>query len=285
MAGLRPILVWFDMRRRLIVVLLVGWGLVIASGTGAAAEDARWLGTPRFERALAPLAILYVAVVVGLLVFAVATNVQRPTKTPERRSQWKVLFVLVLLVLLATVFPRRDADDVAPDEPEAPVEAAEPVAERDPVVGRNELLPLLAILVSAVGVLVWTKRRIERPENEVESLALGSELEPLIREVIGGLELGTDPRSSVIRAYSQLEEALGAHGGPRRATETPMEHIRRALAHLSIDTTPVLQLARLYEVARFSDHAISIEDQRRAIEGLNRVRDDLAATASATVMP
>lgn len=280
MAGLRPILAWFDQRRTLIVMLLVGWGLVIASGSGAAANDARWLGTPRFERALAPLAILYVVVVVGLLVYAVATNVQRPTKPPDRHSQWKVLLVLVLLVVLATVFPRRASDDVAPEEPEAPVEAVETVGEADPVVAGNELLPLLAILAAAVVVLVWTKRRIERPENEVASSALSTELEPLISKVIGGLELGTDPRSSVIRAYSQLEGAFAAHGESRRSTETPMEHIRRALAHLDINTEPVLDLARLYEIARFSDHTISVEDQHRAIEGLTRVRNDLAATAS-----
>lgn len=280
MAGLRSILAWFDMRRRLIVMLLVGWGLVIASGGGAEAESVRWLGIPRIERALVPLAILYVAVVVGLLVYAVATNVQRPTEAPDRRSQWRVLVVLLLLVLLSTLFPRNTSDEVTPDEPEVPVEAAEPAAERDPVLGRNELLPLLVILASAIGVLVWTKRRIERPENEVESSALGAELEPIISSVILGLQQGTDPRSSVIRAYSQLEDALAAHGESRLAAETPMEHIRRALAHLNIDTEPVLQLARLYEVARFSDHAISIDDQRRAIDRLSRVRHDLAMASS-----
>ena len=195
------------------------------------------------------------------------------------------MLVLVLLVLLATVFPRRASDDVVPDEPEVPIEAVETVAEPDPVVAGNELVPLFVILAAAVAVLVWTKRRIEQPENEVESSALSTELEPLISSVIGRLELGTDPRSSVIRAYSQLEGAFAAHGESRRATETPMEHIRRALAHLDIDTEPVLQLARLYEIARFSDHAITVEDQHRAIKGLTQVRDDLAASTSPAVTP
>ena len=261
-------------------MLLIGWGLVIASSSGKAPEDARWLGTPRFDRALVPLAILYVAVVVIVLVFAVATNVRRPTEPPDRRSRRRVMVLLALLVLLAMLFPRKASDDVAPTEPQAPVEAAEPAAGQDPLLGRNQLLPLLAILALAVGVLIWTKRRIERPENDVESLVRSAELEPLISIVIGRLELGTDPRSSVIRAYSQLEEALAARGEPRLATETPMEHIRRAIAHLDIDTDPVLQLARLYEIARFSGHAVSVVDQNRAIEGLTQVRDDLATTAS-----
>lgn len=283
MAGLRLILAWFDPRRRLIAVLLGGWGLVIASGGGASAEEGKWLGIPRLERALAAAAIVYVAIVVILLVFAVALNVRRPTERPDRGSQWRLMLLLSLLVLLSTLFPRPSSDDTASVEPPAPVEADEPAVDPSPAPGRNELLALAVVLASAIGVLMWSKRRIENRNHDIESLAPRAELEPLIGRLIDDLELGTDPRSAVIRAYSQFEETLSEHGEARLLTETPMEHVRRALAHLEIDGEPVLRLAGLYEIARFSDHAVSVDDQRRAIAGLTRVRNDLATTASASV--
>lgn len=279
MAGLRLILAWCDTRRRLVAALLAGWGLVIASGGGAAPTDDQWLGIPRMERGFAALTISYVVVVVLLLVLAVAVNVRRPSKRPDRRSEWRPLLLLVLLVLLSVLFPRQSSEDAASVEPSVQAEADELAAEQTPVGGRNELVALAAVLGSAIGVLVWTKRRIEHRDDD-RTLTPETGLEPLIGRLIDGLELGPDPRSAVIGAYAQLEEALAEHGEARLMTETPMEHVRRALAHLEIDTEPVLQLARLYEIARFSDHGVSVEDQHRAIAGLTRVRQDLAVMVS-----
>jgi hypothetical protein len=73
-------------------------------------------------------------------------------------------------------------------------------------------------------------------------------------------------------AYRGLEQALEGMDLPRASTETPREHLARSLVVLSLGgpatAGPLLELADLYQVARFSERPVTADDQRRAAEAL-----------------
>ena len=99
----------------------------------------------------------------------------------------------------------------------------------------------------------------------------------MIGRMVEGLDVGTDPRLAVMVAYAGLESALADLGQARDPAETPTEYMGRVLSQLRIDPSPLIKLAGLYEVARFSDHAVSVDDQLEAAASLHRVRQALAA--------
>ncbi|MCP3987960.1 MAG: DUF4129 domain-containing protein [Actinomycetia bacterium] len=77
-------------------------------------------------------------------------------------------------------------------------------------------------------------------------------------------------------AYAGVEGALADLGHPPRPTETPTEYLARVLKEVVVDPTPLVDLARLHELARFSDHPISHGDQQEAAAALRRVRSELS---------
>ena len=88
-----------------------------------------------------------------------------------------------------------------------------------------------------------------------------------------------DPRTAVLRSYAVLETVLASHELERAKSETVTEHLRRALRNLRVDATPLIELGRLYELARFSDHPISKTQQIDAAEALERARLSLAGAS------
>jgi hypothetical protein len=79
-----------------------------------------------------------------------------------------------------------------------------------------------------------------------------------------------------LAAYASLERALTERGHGRDPAETPTEHLARVLADDPGLAPPAIQLGALYELARFSDREITIDDQHRAAESLDRARHRLA---------
>jgi hypothetical protein len=129
-------------------------------------------------------------------------------------------------------------------------------------------------------VFLWTRRRL------AATLGTGSE-PPLEAGIAPGIGLaadhllhGTDPRASVLAAYASLEASLAEQGHGRGLSETPTEHLRRALAEVPEVGGPAIKLGELYEIARFSDIPITSEDQRLAASELDRARRQLMATLS-----
>jgi hypothetical protein len=84
-----------------------------------------------------------------------------------------------------------------------------------------------------------------------------------------------DPNTAVIGAYARLLEGLAASGVPRRTYEAPVEHLRRALAHLRVSPEPVRRLVGLFEVARFSTKALTMDQRDQALSALREVASEL----------
>jgi hypothetical protein len=141
------------------------------------------------------------------------------------------------------------------------------------------LAPLLAILgASGIAVAAFLvaerrrRRRLPRDFNAAEALS------DVLEETLDDLRVETDPRRAVIAAYARMERALAAHGFPRRRFEAPHEYLNRVLGELSGGRLAAARLTALFERARFSPHEINAEMKTEAIEAIESLQADLAAT-------
>lgn len=280
MAPLRKVIAWFDGRRRVIIALLVGWTVVIGVGTGATPSTTRWVGLPSLDWAGYVFVVITALLWLLLVVTAVLFRREGSPTSARRKPLWPVAVLLVFLVILSL---RQPGDETAEPEPEQSAADEEGSGSSDPpitvLVGR-EVGAILLILTVSAGLLAWSRRRIGSLESTARhdvDRPLESDLAPAVGLAADRLLLGTDPRSAVLAAYAELERALSHRGLERQPAETPSEHLQRVLTDFRIDADPLLRLASLYEIARFSDHAVTAFDQRRAADSLRRSRDELAA--------
>jgi Domain of unknown function (DUF4129) len=135
-------------------------------------------------------------------------------------------------------------------------------------------LAALALVLLAGAALAWRLRdgRSEPQEPEPEDEDLLTALDLSLEEI----ESDPDPRRAVIRAYARMEQALGAHGLARRAAETPLEYLARALTSLHVGRRSVERLTALFERAKFSQHEIDSSMKTEALAALTALRADLA---------
>lgn len=129
-----------------------------------------------------------------------------------------------------------------------------------------------AVLFSAAYFLLrGFRRRPRRPARDAARRAV----EAAVDESLHDLD-DPDLRRAVIRAYSRMEAALARAGLPRRAPETSLEYMSRALAWLGAPSLHVRRLTELFNLARFSPHPIGAEMKAEAVAALDGVRADLA---------
>jgi len=133
----------------------------------------------------------------------------------------------------------------------------------------------LAILAGAV-VLAVALLALEHLRRTRElPPARDSALAGAVAGGIEDLESEPDPRRAVIKAYARMEQALAVDGLPRRASETPLEYLRRGLGRLPAGARPLARLTSLFELARFSRHEIDEPMRLEALDSLRQVRADL----------
>jgi Domain of unknown function (DUF4129) len=144
---------------------------------------------------------------------------------------------------------------------------------------RIDWLPIL-MAVGAVGVVTaavvfvvrarlrraWAGQPVEAPAAAVVEA---------IDESLDDLERERDPRRAVIRAYGRMERTLGEHGLARRAPETPLEYLARALQALAGSRQSAERLTRLFERAKFSPHPIDLRMRDEALAALAALRAEL----------
>jgi hypothetical protein len=167
----------------------------------------------------------------------------------------------------------------APGAPPTPVPSERPVVVA-PAFGRTLGLVLLLAGVASFGLVVWLwlgdrlawwwGRPDAGPPPAVPLIAaIEDSLEDLQREV--------DARRAVILCYRRFERWLGESGVPRAPWETPMEFLRRALGRLPIPSAATAALTRLFELSRFSHHALGAAERDAAVSALTAIRAALEA--------
>ena len=131
----------------------------------------------------------------------------------------------------------------------------------------------VALAIGAVVANEWRRRPAPREQGAAQ------ELEAVLTETLGELELDPDPRRAVIQAYVRMEAVLGEHGHARLPHEAPLEYLARVLRQLDVRAEAAHALTELFERARFSHHEIDAAMRAEAVASLEAVRDDLRAAA------
>ena len=286
MATMRAIAAWFNPRRRVVVLALVGWVVVVVVGAGRAPDSDEWIVVPDLGSVL--LAVFGLVALAGLAMFVYFRPKQRPGfRARPKQSPWAWILVAILVVLFAIVFgPRKLPESEAGAGP-----APELIAEQDDFAtgesdasgteGRDIAVLLLVFVIVGVALLRSRRRLIGSPTGVADQSAelLEEDLASVIDEATRHLQLGTDPRMAVLAAYASLERALAERGRRRQPAETPTEHLVGVLAAFPVLASPAVRLGQLYEVARYSDHPITNDDRVSAAEALARSRRALVTLA------
>ncbi|HUK96889.1 MAG TPA: DUF4129 domain-containing protein [Gaiellaceae bacterium] len=140
---------------------------------------------------------------------------------------------------------------------------------------------LILLVATAIALAVTRTRRPKGMEELPEATDVGDDLAASIGDAIDDLEAEPDARRAVIAAYARMEAVLARHGLRRRASETPVEYLRRILLGLTARADAVARLTDLFELAKFSRHDIDASMKLDAIAALREIRDDLRAAAAA----
>ncbi len=267
--------VWLDRRPAVLPLLLLG-SLLIALAAGPAPTEGSWTGLPD-----AQLIRWVISAVVGLLALTgfLLILATRTVSTPAqaKRKSWVATLLGSLFLIALVSLIDFEGELLQPEEPEVPPilnpGPQGPQVEPGPGFEAGDATALIVILIVAVVLLIWTRRSMIAPdEPTVEPSPLGASL----TRAEGHLLSGSDPREAVMLAYRDLETTLASIDLPRRDTETPNEHLDRALRVLSItdrgQAEPLHDLASLYAKARYSDHRITEAEQRRAGAALGQAR-------------
>ncbi len=156
---------------------------------------------------------------------------------------------------------------------------------------RERLARRLMLFVGVVGLaLLVSLRRPRRRQGEVpapEAADAGTRAEAhgAIVSAIDVMLADSDPRTAIIGAYARLLEELEPIGASRWAYEGPTEHLRRVLSTLAVSRAPLETLVRLFEIARFSEHALTARHRDRALRALREVGAELAVPSDSHPTP
>jgi Domain of unknown function (DUF4129) len=234
---------------------------------------------------------LYIVAAVGVVVvmFWGGLELRRyPRQQTKSQRVWRMLAVLLGAAALVTVAAERyhlRAHPRPPSESQALGNSAKRSAHKKgagsptPHHAHLRLAPLLVVLGAggvAFGAFLVAegrrRRRLPRDWNAVEALS------DVLDETLDDLRAETDPRRAVIAAYARMERALAAHGFPRRRFEAPHEYLGRVLGELSGGRLAAARLTALFERARFSPHEIDASMKAEAIDAIESLQADLAAS-------
>lgn len=264
-------------------MLLLGWTALVVIGTGRAPTEDEWLTLPDLGwLVVATAGLLALTGLVILIVFRPTALAMRHGRKPL--SPWKMILAAIILVVVAAVLdPPEISEELAPAAQEE--EAAEGSAGSGTADSisetANEPGVILLVLLGAVAAVAFIRSRQRvSPAAWVPPpppLPAESEVEAALEEAGDLLVAHTDPRLAVLASYASLEAAMAAHGQPRRPTETPIEHMARALAAVPVVARPAVSLGQLYEVARFSNGPITGDDKDRAARELAAAKEALQA--------
>ncbi len=257
------------------------WVGIVVLAAGEEPGDSQWVGVPSLGGLFAALVALVMGVglvVAVLLLLSMIFSRQEAIEVPERKPVWPFIVVAVLVVIAFSRLDRGEPVEIEVEVPPTTQLDTEVDVPGTPTIAASELGVVLIAIVLSVVLVAWSRRRlgaVATPDDGDDS-SFQDRLVPIVDEAANQLELGNDPRSAVMVAYAGVEGALAELGHPPQPTETPTEYLTRILSEVIVDPAPLIDLARLHELARFSNHLITEGDKWEAAAALRRVRSELS---------
>ncbi|MEJ7630246.1 MAG: DUF4129 domain-containing protein [Nocardioidaceae bacterium] len=149
------------------------------------------------------------------------------------------------------------------------------------------LTVLLSLYALSLLILVLFSRRGLPAEDESEASAdepgldepwrslLSVDLADAAEEQLSALDQGT-PRNAIVACWMSLQAATHRAGLVEEPAETSVEFTLRAMRSLGLDASAIAALGGLYREARFSDHEMTEEQRRRAMEAVRVLAGQLS---------
>ena len=272
------------MRTAFVGVTLLGLLALVAAGSaggewGGGREDRNVPGAlVDYAFTFGVLIVLALAAVVVWAFTGPSTG--RKMERPRRTGLAGYAFVIVVLIVYFAYNDPKPRVAGEPDQGGVPQASSTgpdtgTVANRAPENPEFQWWVALGVAL-AIGAVVANEWRRRPPPREPGA---ADELEAVLTETLGELELDPDPRRAVIQAYVRMEAVLGEHGHARLPHEAPLEYLARVLRELDVRAEAAHALTELFERARFSHHEIDAAMRAEAVASLAAVRDDLRAAA------
>lgn len=207
-----------------------------------------------------------------------------------RTSWWRTLILVTAMSIVgasAIYFARGHTFFRTSGQPSAKVQKAKsaqphkgkpaPAVKPPPSHFRWEVALIMGSIVVAIGFSAAAAyyRRWRTGDAWDREAALAVALDEVLADTLGDLRAEGDPRRAVIRTYARMEKTFAAYGVSRDEAATPHEYVENVLARLQVSAFAVQRLARLYERAKFSEHAIDASMKDEAIETLVGLRAEL----------
>ena len=150
--------------------------------------------------------------------------------------------------------------------------------------GRDSASLMIALgivtILAVVSVVFAIKWRLRDAADRVERLDRRGRTEQAVEVGLDALRREPDPRRAIIAAYAAMERSLSHAGLGRKPWEAPIEYLRRVLAGALGAPEDVQTMTHLFEVAKFSQHAVDESMRGDAIGALERIRAANRAAAT-----
>jgi hypothetical protein len=167
-----------------------------------------------------------------------------------------------------------------------------PAGVADPLDLRWVIAVLTVVALSAVAFLLWRlwlRYREPLPETDAPrgaGIVDSADAVPDIPVLLRGVEAArqslrsiADPSDAVIAAWLSLEDAAAESGVVRHPASTPTEFTVAMLAATGAARDATAELLTLYELARFSTHAVTAVEVDRASRCLGEIAASWHASA------
>jgi hypothetical protein len=138
----------------------------------------------------------------------------------------------------------------------------------------------LGTLALAMWVALGDRPATSRAQEDDGTVDSPERLETAVDESLEDLRTDPDARRAIIRCYARFERVAAGSGVERPPWATPMEFMREALRRLPVPRTAVPTLTSLFELARFSQHALGVGERDRALVALDEIRAAVAPRES-----
>ncbi|HET8663528.1 MAG TPA: DUF4129 domain-containing protein [Nocardioides sp.] len=132
-----------------------------------------------------------------------------------------------------------------------------------------------------VGYLADRKPRTKPQRPGYVDFDVLDDPEPLVEEMREDADLqfelllGGHPRNAIVACWDRFEEQAERVKAARKPWETSSEFTLRLLDAVSADSAAVSRLEALYREARFSEHEITEDHRRAAVEALRAIHASL----------